>query len=232
MIRTPFLAAFTFAVLIRAGGAVEFVDPANIDAAAKEAVRAQAGPGATTLSLQAGPLDPRMRLVACDHPLQGFVTGDGQLHYQTTVGVRCDGSTRWTIYTSVIVQSQAAVLVARRPLARDVELTAADFRSETRRVPGLISAYVTEPTALSGQRLRRPIAAGEPLACDALAAANLIHRGQQVVLLARTGGIEVRMNGIALADGGAGGRIRVQNLSSQRTVEGIIRSDTVVETSL
>jgi flagella basal body P-ring formation protein FlgA len=52
------------------------------------------------------------------------------------------------------------------------------------------------------------------------------------VLIARAGGLEVRMAGIALADGRASESIRVQNLSSQRIVEGIVRSDTLVETPL
>jgi flagella basal body P-ring formation protein FlgA len=96
----------------------------------------------------------------------------------------------------------------------------------------MISAYVTDASALSGQRLSRPVVAGEPLSQESLAPANLIHRGQEVVLLARSGSLEVRVAGIALADGRASDRIRVQNVSSQRVVEGVVRSDSVVEAPL
>jgi flagellar basal body P-ring formation protein FlgA len=215
-----------------AAGTARLLDPAAISAAAQSAVRAQAGGAGGALLLQSAPLDPHLRIAACDRPLEGFVTGDGQLHNQTMVGVRCPGSVRWTLYTSVTVQSQAEVLVARRALERDAELTPADFALENRRVPGALGAYVTDVAALAGQRLRRPLTGGEPLTVDALAPAFLIHRGQQVVLIARAGGIEVRMAGVALADGRVSDSIRVQNLSSQRIVEGIVRSDTVVETPL
>jgi len=208
------------------------LDPAAISLAAQDAVRAQAGSAAAALLLDSAPLDPHLRIAACDAPLRTFLTGDGQLHHQTMVGVRCDGSVRWTLYTSVTVQTQAEVLVARRALERDAELTAADFQLQSRRVPGTLGAYVTDAASVAGQRLRRPLAGGEPLELDALAPAFLIHRGQQVVLLARSGGIEVRMAGVALADGRAAETIRVQNVSSQRVVEGIVRSDTVVETPL
>ncbi len=217
---------------MRAASATELLDPATIAVAAQAAVRAQAGAAAEALVLQSTPLDPHLRIAACDQPLQAFVTGDGALHSQTMVGVRCDGSVRWTLYNSVTVQSEAPVLIARHALTRDTELTPADFQLENRRVPGTLSAYVTESAALAGQRLRRPLAGGEPLAIDALAPAFLIHRGQQVVLLARAGGIEVRMSGVALADGRASDSIRVQNVSSQRIVEGIVRSDSVVEAPL
>lgn len=222
----------TLAALARSAGAIDLIDPALISAAALDAVRALAGPAASGLILQPAPLDARLRVAACDRPLKGFITGEGQLLHQTTVGVRCEGAIRWTIYTSVSVESQTAVLVARRALNRDAELSAADFQLETRRVPGVASAYVTDSAALSGQRLHQPLAAGEALQYAALAPANLVHRGQHVVLLARAGGVEVRMEGVALADGGVSDRIRVQNLSSQRIIEGIVRSETVVETPL
>ena len=227
----------TLAMLFVTGatGAAEasaLLDPAAISTAAQSAVRAQAGSAGAALLLQSAPLDPHLRIAACDRPLQGFVTGDGALHNQTMVGVRCEGSVRWTLYTTVTVQSEARVLVSRRALDRDMELTTVDFQLENRRVPGPLSGYVTDPATLAGQRLRRPLAGGEPLTVDALAPAFLIHRGQQVVLLARAGGIEVRMAGVALADGRASESIRVQNVSSQRIVEGIVRSDSIVETPL
>jgi flagella basal body P-ring formation protein FlgA len=40
------------------------------------------------------------------------------------------------------------------------------------------------------------------------------------------------MNAVALSDGRLSDRIRVQNLSSQRVVEGIVRSESLVEVPL
>jgi flagellar basal body P-ring formation protein FlgA len=231
---TPLLCAVALATLARAAAldAATLADPAAISAAAENAVRASAGAAASQLLLQPAALDPRLRVSGCDRALTGFLTDSNPLRYQTTVGVRCEGSVRWTIYTSVRVETQAPVLVARRPLPRDGELTEADFKLETRRVPGLLSAYVTDATALKGQRLRRPLAVDDALSFEALAPANLIHRGQTVVMVAHAGAIEVRMNGVALADGRVSERIRVQNSSSQRVVEAIVRSDTEVEAPL
>jgi flagella basal body P-ring formation protein FlgA len=211
---------------------MDLEDTALIRAAAEKAVRLQAGAAASSLTLQVSPFDARLHVAACDRALTGFISNASASRNQTTVGVRCEGSIRWTVYTSVSVESQATVLVARRSLARDVEVSAADFKLEERRVPGITSAYVTDIDALVGQRLGRPIAGGDPLTLEALAPANLIHRGQQVVLLAHAGGIEVRMAGVALADGRASERIKVQNQSSQRVVEGIVRSANEIEIPL
>ncbi|HWG76184.1 MAG TPA: flagellar basal body P-ring formation chaperone FlgA [Steroidobacteraceae bacterium] len=203
-----------------------------IGAAAEQAIVSQAGGLAAQLSLSVAPLDPRLRLPACDQPLQASITGDGQVRHQTTVGVRCAGSVRWTIYTSVTVDSTLPVLIARYALPRDAALTAADFDLQTRRVPGLAAQYPANTAALAGQRLRTPLSAGQPLTRDALAPAPLIHRGQQVVILAHASGIDVRMMGVALSDGRIEDHIRVQNISSQRIVEAIVRSDSVVEAPL
>jgi len=212
--------------------ALPSIDGGSISRAALLAVRRLAGRSAATLSLTAAPLDARLRLPGCDLPLEAFVTGDGQIHAQTTVGVRCAGAVRWTIYTSITAETVAPVLTARYALPLGAALTAADFQLQTRRLPGLLRNYLADPAALAGQRLRRPVSAGEPLSIDALAPAPLIRRGQQVVLVARGDGIEVRAAGIALSDGRFSDHIRVQNLSSQRIVEGVVRSASVVEAPL
>jgi flagella basal body P-ring formation protein FlgA len=121
--------ALALATLTRAVGAMEMVEPALISAAAENAVRAQAGASAKLLTLQAAPLDARLRVAACDRPLTGFLTDASLLRAQTAVAVRCEGSVRWTIYTSVNVESQAAVLVAGRATPRSRRLTSSWSRA-------------------------------------------------------------------------------------------------------
>jgi flagella basal body P-ring formation protein FlgA len=225
------LAALLLPLLYTSASAAT-VDAHAIDQAAEAAVRALASRHADTLLLTPAPLDPRLRLTACDRPLDAAITNDGEVRRQTTVAVRCAGRIHWTIYTSVGVESLAQVLVARTALPRDATLTASDFTTERRRVPGLADDYVADVARIAGQRLQRPIGAGQPLPADALAPAPLIRRGQQVVLLAHGDGIEVRAAAIALSDGRAADVIRVQNLASQRIVEGVVRSASVVEAPL
>ena len=226
------LAIFTAATVVHASPLTAITSTSAIGDAAEHAVLAQAGDAAAQLSLNLAPLDPRLRLPACDTPLQAFLPQGAEVRHQTTVGVRCAGTVNWTIYASVTVDSVAPVLIARYALPRDAMLTAADFDLQTRRVPGLASAYPSSASALAGQRLRLALSAGEPLSRDALAPAPLVRRGQQVVILAHTSGIEVRMVGVALSDGRIADHIRVQNQSSQRIVEAVVRSDSVVEAPL
>jgi flagella basal body P-ring formation protein FlgA len=53
----------------------------------------------------------------------------------------------------------------------------------------------------------------------------VIKRGDQTVITAGSGGLRVRMTGKALEDGVLGEQIRVQNLSSKRTIQGEVQPD-------
>ena len=48
----------------------------------------------------------------------------------------------------------------------------------------------------------------------------LVHRGDEVVILASIGGLQVRVKGKALKDAALGERLPVRNTNSKRIVEG------------
>lgn len=227
------LAALTLLLLQPPGArADDLTDAAAVRAAAEQAVLAAAGPAATTLEAHADELDARLQLAACAAPLQASVAGDGQLRERTTVAVRCGSGTRWSIYVGVATSSELPVLVAQRALANGAVPLPEDFALVQRRLPGLSSRYVSDPAQLAGLRLRRPLALGEALAADALAVAAVVHRGQQLTLVARVGGMEVRTTGVALADGRPDERIKVQNEASRKVIEATVRGPSLAEVGL
>lgn len=209
-----------------------YTDTALVRASAEQAVAQAVGPGATTLRLASDPLDERLRLAACAGPLVATLAGDGQLRERATVQVRCESGLRWSIYVAVNVASELPVLVAQHALPVGAAPQATDFSLVSRRLPGLSSRYVSDPAQLAGQRLRRPVALGEALPVEALALAPVIHRGQQLTLLAHAGSMDVRATVIALSDGRPDERIRVQNPGSQKVVEAVVRSGTLAEAPL
>ena len=233
MLKRFALAALTLLLLKPFGAfAQEATDNAQLRAAAEQAVRAVAGAATGKLEVAADPLDERLRLAACTSPLVAGIAGDGQLRERTTVNVRCNGGTRWSIYIGVNLATESPVLVAQRPLATGSVPVATDFEVVVRRLPGISSRYVADIAQLAGQRLRRPVAMGEALAAEALAVAPVVHRGQQLTLVARAGGMEVRTTGIALTDGRPDERIRVQNLASQKVIEAVVRGPELAEVAL
>ncbi|MDJ0700125.1 MAG: flagellar basal body P-ring formation chaperone FlgA [Woeseiaceae bacterium] len=187
------------------------------------------GPTAGSTRVKAGTLDVRLKLPYCSQPLEGFLRQGARTSPRMTVGVRCSGIKPWKVYVPVNVIEMAKVFVARRALPRGHLIAAEDVVADERDVSRLHSAYITDARFLIGQRLRSPVLAGSIITASQLKADNYIRRGQTVTLVAKSNGINIRMSGKALSDGGLNQRIRVQNLNSGRVVEGIVRSREHVE---
>lgn len=200
----------------------------TIQAAAEEYVRARLPNASAKYFVTASDLDPRLRLQACEAPLEAFAPHTNNFAARTTVGVRCSGPAPWTLYVPVAVETEVSVLVLRRALARRAPVTLADVEPQVRRLPGIAANFITDTASLQGHRLRRALPAGSALTADALAPDILVRRGQQVTLIAEAGGVEIRARGQALTDGGARDRVRVQNVSSLKVVEGVVESESVV----
>jgi len=197
---------------------------AAIAAVATRYIEQQSGPG-RQLRATVNRLDPRWSAAACDGELTAFLPPGGRLGARTTVGVRCGSLTAWTFYMSVDVESELEVLVTREALPRGALLSAANLAREPRRVRGLGDEYVRELPAVAGLALRRPLPAGEPVPLAAVTQSAAVTRGQTVTLVAAVGSAQVRAQGIAMADARVGQRLRAQNPSSGRVVEGVVASD-------
>ncbi|MBT8144760.1 MAG: flagellar basal body P-ring formation protein FlgA [Gammaproteobacteria bacterium] len=186
---------------------------------------------AVGLTVEAGQLDPRLRLARCDGRLQGFSTNAGASSGNRTVGVRCTGSQPWKLYVPVRLMRTGKVLVARHGLPRGQTLSAADVEWRDYDLNRLPYGYVSEMDAIEGQVLRRPVTAGTVLLPSFLGSRQLIRRGQQVTLVSSGAGVQISMQGKSLMDGALNQRIRVENNSSGRIVEGVVLSADRVQIS-
>lgn len=212
------------------GGAVESI--AAIAAAAHSYVASLLPSGAAQTQITVLPIDSRLRLAQCGSRLTAQLPAGTTLAARATVGVTCAGPTHWSVYVPVVVESRISVLVLRHAVARDARLSADDVAVETRRTAGTAAAYLTAVTELAGRTVRRPLPIGTALSVEMFAADTVIHRGQEVTLVAGGGPIEIRAAGRAMMDAAAGARIQVQNLSSLTVVEGVVESADVVRVAL
>jgi flagellar basal body P-ring formation protein FlgA len=203
----------------------------SIRGAAEKFVRSQLPQDSTVASVTAGTLDGRLRLARCTEGLHTQLPSGATLQSHVLVGVGCQGPVHWSVYVSVTVESRISVLVLKHPVPRDARLTADDVTVEPRKVTDQTTAYLTAVSDLQGRSAQRPLSMGTPLTMDMLKADLVIQHGQEVTLVAAAGGIEVRATGRALADGATGTRIKVQNLSSMKVVEGVVDGPDLVRVS-
>jgi len=204
----------------------------SIQAAAQQRVRALLPSSKATYHVEAMHLDSRLRLAQCAAPLEAFLPSKLPLAAKVTVGVRCAQPVAWTVYVPVAVEVEAPVLVLKRALTRQASVTAADVELQTRRLPGIAAGFIGELDQLDGRHLKRNLAAGTTLTADVLVADVLVRRGQQVTLLAASGPFEIRAQGQALSEGAANERIRVQNMTSRKIVEGVVENASTVRVGI
>lgn len=204
----------------------------EVQSAAEAFVRSHLPASPVKQFVTATKLDPRLRIEACDQPLQTFAQSATTLGERVTVGVRCASANTWTLYVPVTVEVEISVLVLRRALARRARVAVIDVEPETRRMPGTAATFLQDASSLQGHRLKRSLPAGTALTVDMLVPDVLVRRGQQVTLIAASGPVEIRAQGHALTEGGVDDRVRVQNASSLKVVEGVVESDSVVRVGL
>ena len=188
--------------------------------------------GLRNIQVKASELDPRLNLAPCNKPLEAFPTGNNRQLARATVGVKCTGEKPWTLYVPVTVEALASVVFTSRPLLRGEEL--APDALELREVPltKIPFNHLSNTTQLAGMETARPLRAGVPVTLNAVKPRQLIKQGQEVVIMATSGGIQVRMSGVAMRSGSRGDLIPVQNHSSGRTVEAEVLGTGTVKVKL
>lgn len=208
--------------IAQAQDAVESLD--RIRSVAEAAVRKNLPAGA---EVSADSLDPRLRLSACAQKPQAEAAGARGA--STNVMVHCDGPGAWTLYVPVRVRDLRPVLVLTRAVRRGEQIDAGMLRVETRDIAQLPFGYLSDVSSVASNEFRRPVGAGQVVSPADLEPERCVRRGDLVTLIGHGAGIEVRAEGKAMADGGKGSRIRVQNSSSKRIVEGTVTAPGVVE---
>lgn len=168
-------------------------------------------------------VDQALRLAACNTPLAASASGS------RTVQVACNDTPGWRIYVPVRVSRQAAVAVLTRPVAAGEAISAADVAVRQGGIGAIDPGSLVDPAQVIGQTATRALAPGAALADTDLAGGRLLQRGDPVMLVSRTGGIEVRMQGRALGRAAPGDTVTVENTGSRRIVRGRLVGDGLVE---
>lgn len=177
-------------------------------------------------------LDPRLRLALCDVPLTTTLESPAQPLGRVTTRVRCDGSAPWTVFVPAEVRLYRHVAVLTRPLKRLSIVKASDLSMAERDIGQLSQGYLTDPAQVVGKKLTRQLNANQVIAPSHLEAAEVIRRGDQVVINAVGANFSVRMPGEALTDGAPGEQINIRNLRSQRVIRARVVGPGQVEVAM
>ncbi|AXM98527.1 flagellar basal body P-ring formation chaperone FlgA [Pseudomonas plecoglossicida] len=182
--------------------------------------------------IQVSPLDPRLRMPLCSQQLDASLESPSQPLGRVTVRARCDGSAPWTLFVPATVRLFRDVVVVTRPLRRDNVIGENDVAMRERDVGTLTQGFLSELDQAVGMKMVRSTVIDQVLTPQHLEQAEVVRKGDHVVITARSGSLSVRMPGEALAKGGQGEQIRVRNLNSQRVVKARVIGPGQVEVAM
>jgi flagellar basal body P-ring formation protein FlgA len=180
------------------------------------------------LQISITPLDHRLRLHACDSPLEAFDPPGGISLGRTTVGISCQQPKPWTLYVSANVGLEMAVVVARQDVGRGTPIQRADLELKVMDTTHLLRGHFTDIDELIGNTTKRTLRRGQVVTPSMLVVQKTVQRGEQITILSALGTIEVRSRGKALRDGNPGDVIPVENLASRKRLEARVVSSGLV----
>ncbi|MBU0524066.1 MULTISPECIES: flagellar basal body P-ring formation chaperone FlgA [Pseudomonas] len=182
--------------------------------------------------IEVNQLDPRLRMPMCDKELTATLESPATPIGRVTVKVRCDSTSPWTVFVPAQVRLFRDVVTTTRPLKRAGVIEPGDVMLRERDISLINQGYFTSLEQAVGQKLTRPTVANQVLTLVHLEQAEVISKGDQVVITARSGTLSVRMPGEALSNGGLREQIRVKNLNSQRVIKAQVIAPGQVEVAM
>jgi len=184
-------------------------------------------PGKVTVN--AGAIDPNLRLAACAD-VQVFLPTGSRAWGKTSVGVRCNAPSLWTIYAQATVNVTSQYLVAALPLAQGHSVIAQDLIFETGDLTQLPAGIFTNIEQAVGRTVNISMNAGTILRQEMLKIPPVVQQGQTVMITSVGKGFRVSAEGQAMTKANEGQLVQVKVASGQ-VVTGVARQGGQIEVS-
>lgn len=180
-------------------------------------------------------LDKRLRLAECAEPLKAYWSPGSRRFGRVTVQVACEGPKSWRIHVQSTVTYEGTVWVLGRGVRRGDILQRSDLEQKVVTVGGNNSTFrnVAEPVKnldrWLGYAFSARVTAGAVLDENMLVPAKIVNKGESVLIVHETAGLQLQTKGIALSEGAKGSPVQVKNTSSGKTVDAIVLARGLVQ---
>ena len=167
------------------------------------------------LEVTAASIDTRLALTECLGQLTADIRGGGEVKRNTHVFLQCHETPSWEIFVPVRVKILKPVVMATDPITRNTLLQAQHLSVDYQDEVLLRGDVFNNPADLIGSRTKRDVRAGQPILSSQLC---VVCKGDRVSILAQTGGLTIKTDGMAKEDGSFNDTIRISNANSGREI--------------
>ncbi len=180
------------------------------------------------VEVEVNAIDDRVDVPVCPQTLDASASEEALLQNLVTVKISCD-SIGWYYYLTAQVREMEKVVVISETLSPgtllgpdNLQVTRVDKRT-------LHSSTYQSLDEVDGARAKRRLRPGQPLTPSNIC---FVCKGDSVVIIANTFGLEVKASGVALEDGNIGETIKVRNSNSNKMIEAQIASMNEVQVNI
>jgi flagella basal body P-ring formation protein FlgA len=187
------------------------------------------------VNVQVNSLDKRLRLAECSDQLKTFWSPGSRRYGRVTVQVVCEGPKSWRIHVQSTVTYEGTVWVLGKGVRRGEILDQSDLEQKVFTVGGNHQAFrnVADPVKnldrWLGYEFSERVTAGTVLDESMLVPANIIKKGESVLIVYETVGLQLQTKGIAMTRAAKGSPVQVRNTSSGKTVDAIVLARGLVQ---
>jgi flagella basal body P-ring formation protein FlgA len=181
---------------------------------------------------EVGNIDPRFNEKECTTPLEFSLNRSPFTQSNLTVLAACTDKTPWKIYITTKFYIYGDVVYASNTLPRSTVIQRQDIEVKQEAINNHHYASFSDINDVIGMIAKRSIRHGSVIQANLLQAPKLIKRGDDVVIMASTQGIMIKMRGTAMQDGELGQQISVKNNQSERIVKARVSESGLVSVTL
>ncbi|MCK5889108.1 MAG: flagellar basal body P-ring formation protein FlgA [Methylococcales bacterium] len=216
-----FFRCFLFLAFISLSNASSFQSSESIEAAIEQYVLSKLSV-MEDYTVKIKPIDRRLQFSSCSQPLDTFTRADTIKAGRNSIGVRCGGDQKWTLYASVLIKVYKNVITLSQPMRRGGVIEERFLMLKRRDVTTLRAGYFTDKKLLLNQQVTRNLGVGVVINQANIKQQTLVKRGESVQIKVGRQNLQISMAGVALMDGALGQQIRVKNTASKKIIQATV----------
>uniref|UniRef100_UPI003751B415 flagellar basal body P-ring formation chaperone FlgA n=1 Tax=Undibacterium sp. TaxID=1914977 RepID=UPI003751B415 len=179
------------------------------------------------VEIQVRPIDPRLKLQACEQ-LSSFLPPGAKVWGKVTVGIRCNSPKPWTIYASAQVRIFGDYVVTKNAVRTGQILTEEDIVTLHGELSSQAAGVALNTRTVVGKTMLASYPAGVSIRQEMFKTIPVIQQGQSVKVVNQGTGFRVSNDAIALNSASEGQIVRGKTTSGI-LVNGIARAGGLIE---
>ena len=160
-------------------------------------------------------------LPRCQSPLILKDRNPNSVSGRITLSVSCEQPT-WRVFIPVVITGKLPVILSTKGIPKQAVIKEEHVKRTLLSYKKVPKGRLIDINTAIGMRAVRAIPANKVLKIKDLSPPYWVFKNQQVNIISRIGGIEVRAIGVALKNGVEQEQVPIKNTSSQKTIKGIV----------